>query len=293
MSPVCVLLSLYNGSRYLPELLSSLQSNNFQFDMIVRDDGSNDNSLEIVKAFFPECKVMLDDRKNLGPSESFYELLKFAENYDYYLFCDQDDIWFGNKINNLYNLIKELDIPAMVFCNSIRSDNNQQLPIFQPIDFKINSIFENPARGCSQIINRMLRDLIIKESRPIEISYDHWTYFLAAHLGQVEKIANPLLIYRIHDNNDIGINSLLNRLLNPSCFLKDLKTYFRRTSLLLKWHIYFDGNDMTTSEILKFLKFKKIDLRIRTIDNLILKLLISMRPVRIKILNQMKNFQAS
>ena len=96
---VAVVLSTYNGEKYVKEQLDSILKQTYKnVEIIVRDDGSKDSTVEIIKEYQEKHKnIKLVVGENLGFIKSFFELLKIAEA-DYYSYADQDDIWVKNKI---------------------------------------------------------------------------------------------------------------------------------------------------------------------------------------------------
>lgn len=97
-----ILLAVRNGEKYLPALLDSLFSQEFQDFMIVAsDDGSTDATLNVIKAYqdrFPErIRVLKFDRAAGSARGNFARLLE-ACTADFAMFCDQDDIWLPQKI---------------------------------------------------------------------------------------------------------------------------------------------------------------------------------------------------
>ena len=103
-----ILLSTYNGEKYLSEQLDSLFSQAYNdFRIIGRDDGSSDKTKDILLEYKNKFNNKLDVyfENNVGPKNSFLELIKKSKN-DYVMFCDQDDIWFDNKLEVMMDVIK-------------------------------------------------------------------------------------------------------------------------------------------------------------------------------------------
>ncbi len=100
MSETAILLTTYNGGKYLPELLRSLADQTCQdFVCYIHDDGSVDNTVDLCKAFCREHEgqfVLLDYPKTGSAKNNFLSLLERVEA-DHYLFCDQDDFWLPDK----------------------------------------------------------------------------------------------------------------------------------------------------------------------------------------------------
>ena len=107
-----ILLSTYNGEKYLPELLESvLAQKDIYVDILARDDGSTDKTVEILKKY---DRVKVYGGNNLKPAKSFLDLIWKADiNYDYYALCDQDDVWKEEKIISAVKCIENIDKPAL------------------------------------------------------------------------------------------------------------------------------------------------------------------------------------
>ena len=95
---VAVLISTYNGEKYLAQQLDSIfnQKCSHEIDIWIRDDGSSDGTLALIDCYVREHSniYLLPSDKNLRPAYSFFELVKDCGVYDFYSFCDQDDYWY-------------------------------------------------------------------------------------------------------------------------------------------------------------------------------------------------------
>lgn len=273
MKKTCILLSTYNGEKYLDELLNSLLATTVEFDLIVRDDGSIDNSISIVKRIIPNCHIIENSGTHLGVNNSYGLLLEKAESYDHIFFCDQDDVWHQDKLKTMLGHIRNKENPVLVFSNSIVSNKIEQNLDKLSIEFKINAIFENPARGCTQLINQSMRNLIINNPAPDGILFDHWNYFLASHFGEVIYEKKALLFYRLHESNDIGIRHLSDLIMDIRNIKKNINIYRKRTLSLINKHLELEYENRIAVDffITKILKDHN-RLRLKTLDNLIVNL---------------------
>ena len=170
---VAVVLSTYNGEKYVREQLDSILNQTYKnIEIVVRDDGSKDSTGE-----------------NLGFIKSFFELLKIADA-DYYAYADQDDIWMENKIELAVNSLNELDDskPNMVFGNSDYYDENMNLigPGEKHREYSFNrALFECVGQGMTMTINSKTRDLIVNNPPKNCFFHDWWTYLICIGLGNV------------------------------------------------------------------------------------------------------------
>ena len=121
MKKVQILLSTYNGEKFVEEQIESLLNQDYQnINILIRDDGSKDQTKSIIKRYktnYPE-KISVMDDSNIGVKKSFMKLIEQAsESADYIVFCDQDDYWEPKKISRLVEVMEKEDqeIPLMYF----------------------------------------------------------------------------------------------------------------------------------------------------------------------------------
>ena len=108
MEKIVVLLSTYNGEKYLEEQLDSLASQNgVVIELLVRDDGSTDGTAAILDRWQDEGRLSWYTSANLGPGKSFMHLLQTAGGGGYYAFCDQDDVWLPDKVKRVMEAFDE------------------------------------------------------------------------------------------------------------------------------------------------------------------------------------------
>lgn len=126
-SKVSVILSTYNGEKYIEEQLESIRCQTVvPNEVIIKDDCSYDNTVNIVNNYIEtkelgNWKVIVND-KNLGWKKNFVSLLEFATG-DYIFFCDQDDIWHEDKIEKMVNcIIRNDNIEVLVSDYSVFVD---------------------------------------------------------------------------------------------------------------------------------------------------------------------------
>lgn len=214
MTFVNVLLSSYNGEKYIQQQLDSIMSQNGDIEVhcTVRDDGSTDNTEEILLEYRANHQDKIDlfvGENNIGYAASFLRLLKQSRETEYYAFSDQDDVWDENKLVSAINALKVYDNePCMYFCNLELVDENLEYLgyMFKNIHVpdKEGRLLENLAAGCTIVLNRMARDILV-EKTPSEIVYhDFWIYVVCSFLGRVLYDPVAYIKYRQHSSNQIG-----------------------------------------------------------------------------------------
>ncbi len=252
---ISILLSTYNGEKYLQEQLESLLGQTFcDFEVLIRDDGSTDGTLDIINDYMTyDSRFVLikDDKGNIGSSLSFFELLKYSTT-EYIMFCDQDDVWLPNKIELSLQKIQVLEkennegIPLLVFSDLEVVDENLQsidksFWSYQKILPNIGYIWkkllaQNMVTGCTMIFNKDVK----KYLSPLAFEYmdhDHYIAVIISKYGKLSYINQSLLKYRQHSFNIYGstgfkishlikkikeINKILIKLRFCSSYFKDI-----------------------------------------------------------------------
>lgn len=190
---VAILLSTYNGEKYLREQIDSILAQTYDnFELIVRDDGSKDSTVEIIKEYVEKSdkEITLMVGKNLGFIKSFFELLKHSDA-DYFSFADQDDVWLPNKIELAVKSLNKLDDtkPNMAFSNVDYYDT--EMNFMGNGDSKgkkgyfLNSLYECINQGMTMVINKTARDYIINNIPEKCFFHDWWTYMICTAFGNV------------------------------------------------------------------------------------------------------------
>lgn len=235
MNSVVVLLSTYNGEKYLEQQIDSiLAQQDVSIRIFVRDDGSSDGTISILKRYESEGNLKWIKGNNVGCKNSFWELLMQAGEADFYAFSDQDDCWKPNKISSAIKWLKEKDHPALYCAQVELADKNLvplsvQEPIIKVTDFSVQSLFvRHPSkvgRGCTMVWNRCLQSVITSREKLTNIVEHDVTLFLIASLvGEVFIDSQRVLFYRQHEDNLMGASVGLNK----------WKRYFNRTKA--KWN---------------------------------------------------------
>lgn len=219
MKKVLVLLSAYNGETYIKQQIKSIldQNGEFHLDIVVRDDGSLDNTVSIIREVNQalENKIRIIEGNNIGCNASFFELLKYAKGYDYYAFSDQDDVWLADKIQSAINMLESdnLKCPKLYGGCSFVVDNNLNktgttTKQERDISFE-NILIQNFLPGHSQVMNQSLVDIInCTQVNPDNIFYyDAWISTVASAFGNIYFDNTPHTLYRQHENNELGFGN--------------------------------------------------------------------------------------
>lgn len=207
-----ILMSTYNGEKYLATQLDSIFNQTYQnIELLIRDDGSTDKTMELLEQYAKEHENLSYYRgENVGVIQSFFDLLRHSDDEAaYYAFADQDDYWMPEKLEAAIGLLEQqAEEQPLLYCsdtyisdenlNIIKKDDKKARPSFG------NALVQNICTGCTAVMNHKLRD-IVKETRPEQIvMHDWWFYLSAALYGQVCYDENAYIKYRQHGNNAYG-----------------------------------------------------------------------------------------
>jgi rhamnosyltransferase len=204
-----ILLATYNGEKYLDTQIASIVNQTFKkWTLYICDDNSHDNTQTIIKkwALLDERIKIIDDKKaNIGIGKNFLHLLKYS-TADYICFCDQDDYWFENKLDILYEAIegKSPYLPVLIIHEIISwsyPSNRVQSIIKKKPKALENFLFLNGGlQGCASIFNAKLREYFLLIEGHIWM-HDHYMSLIAMTFGEIVYINNILVLYRQHTNN--------------------------------------------------------------------------------------------
>lgn len=220
---VCVLISTYNGEDYLEDQINSIINQTYQYiDIMVRDDGSTDGTIKILESYKEKGLLEYTIGENIGVVKSFSELLRNASKYDFYAFCDQDDVWANNKIETAVKKLNNLELkkPNLYFSKSVPVDDKMNIlhhknnNYFKYADELSLSIVRNLCQGCTSVFNYTLAEAYNKFEGIDFSMHDWWIYLLCLSLnGNIIADNNYYVYYRQHENNVVGANpSIINRL---------------------------------------------------------------------------------
>lgn len=214
---ILILLSTYNGQKYIREQLDSLYNQKgVDIHILVRDDGSKDNTVEILKEYQQRYgKMTIHTEENIGPAKSFHTLMKYAykehTHFDYYSFCDQDDVWLEDKLFTATQLLSANN-GDLYYCNATITDQElnkvEELGVVHNLSLQY-LMFRQPALGCTQVMTsiyfRLCAHMSIQyiNKKPFHIElHDAWTMWISQMTGAKVIIDDDAhMLYRQHNNN--------------------------------------------------------------------------------------------
>lgn len=217
MKKVQVLLSTYNGEKYLREQIDSILNQEYkEITLLIRDDGSTDSTLDILREYTDKYEnISYYAGDNLGVQNSFFDLMKAADkNADYYAFSDQDDVWLPEKIKRaVETLEKEVPEKPLLYASKTKLVN-EKLEII-PVKIRKyaltpdfgNALVENICTGCTEVFNKELLNLVDNKIPEFTVMHDWWLYLSAAAFGKVVYDTKAGILYRQHRDNEVGMRS--------------------------------------------------------------------------------------
>ena len=210
---VDILMATYNGEAFLEEQVQSIINQTYrEWRLLVHDDGSTDKTMEILHRLAEEDErvvVIEDGVQRLGVARNFIHLVKQSAAA-YCMFCDQDDIWLPNKVEEMLSEIKQYsqDIPQVVYSNAylwtsqkgIISDKNT---LTYPTTLRQTLFLNTGIQGAAAIFNRKMCDRI-GEELCFYAMHDHVLLLAGICFGEVHYLHESLMYYRQHEHNVTG-----------------------------------------------------------------------------------------
>jgi len=215
-----VILSFFNGDKYLQEQIDSLDNQTYQsFNLVVSDDGSG-HPPNITES---DRKLLIRSDVNTGFAQNFLCTLALMDNtYRFYSFCDQDDVWMPQKLKIAIDRLNQEpeDIPTLYCSRVLSTSSNLSEHLGLSTNFSkqpsfTNALVQNIAQGNTIVMNKKARDLLVSSYQgKVITSHDWWAYLVITGAGgRVIFDKQATLFYRQHGNNIVGTHSTLSGLL--------------------------------------------------------------------------------
>lgn len=228
---ISVALCTYNGAQFIQEQLDSLLAQKRRPDeIVVCDDGSTDQTLQILKQFQSVAPVRVEIHSNsgkLGPAKNFEKAITLCQG-DLIALCDQDDVWLPEKLALAERHFLEFPDDEVIFSNGhvVKADLSPfGYTLWEQVGFTLSErrktqrkrglevlLRHVAATGATMVIKTSIRDRALPI--PDGWMHDAWIAIIAAVSGTLNVIPTPLFLYRQHAVNAIGAlrRSLLQRI---------------------------------------------------------------------------------
>lgn len=215
---ITVLMSTYNGEKYLEEQINSiLCQKGVKVNLLVRDDGSNDRTVDILNQYSSNGLLEYIAGDNIGYGKSFLFLFQVVKDpTDYYAFADQDDIWNEHK---LYEAIKCLETKhtergKLYFSSMFVVNKNKDyigFKTFKDIKITLGSVYvRQRAAGCTMVLDNILFQLAVKtrfDNYKYNVGYE-WVYLLCLAIGgEIYYDYHSYIDFRRHGKNVTSIGN--------------------------------------------------------------------------------------
>jgi glycosyltransferase involved in cell wall biosynthesis len=220
---ISIAMCTYNGEKFLKQQLDSIVNQTLKpYEIIISDDCSTDNTVDILKTYQQNHKeiniIILENLTNQGVTGNFEKALLNSTG-DIIFLSDQDDIWLLNKIERVVNEFKNKSFNA-IFTDAFiidESSKNQPGTLWDRLNFKSNMrrrflkskgieilLKKDVITGCTLAIKRQF----LKEVLPLNKLYIHdaWIGIIFELTNGLGLIDEPLINYRLHASQQIGLN---------------------------------------------------------------------------------------
>lgn len=207
---VAIVMSTYNGEKYIAEQLDSLINQTYNaIDIYIRDDGSKDKTISILKEYENKYNnIYLFLENNLGYAKSFYKIVEIAKNkgnYSYYAFCDQDDSWNIDKVEKAVKMMGNNEKPTCLFTEYNCCDEKMNFICKSKLNNGkisfLNSLAEATISGNTLLFNDKLVDEFLNFNIDTVICHDWLVYMIATGIGNIIYDSEPSLKYRRTGSN--------------------------------------------------------------------------------------------
>lgn len=224
---IAILMATYNGERYLEEQLDSiLCQTNHDWHLYVHDDGSTDTTQSILKEYatqHPSKVTIFEYPPQGGACRNFMSMLERVEA-DYYMFCDQDDVWHTDKVETEHNaMLKAEQTHQAVLVATDMTVVDSLLNVIAPSLWAVAGIYPELIRsfndvaantvvsGCTMMFNQSARRMIQPVTRHSTM-HDAWIMCcIMKQGGHLMTLRRPTVMYRQHGNNTLGAQNVANR----------------------------------------------------------------------------------
>lgn len=238
-----IMMTSYNGEKYIAEQIESIRQQTYpNWELIIQDDCSTDNTVKIIESFIKKDNricFQINNGKH-GAYPNWHSLINYCKNlkpYDYYLFCDHDDVWKVNKLDKMIRFYKKKscdEIPTLIYADMEVIDGegnviNSNFAVMsgQVLHHSYDTFYKSSIYGCNAFFNQALFK-IVPEVDPEDIRpHDAYYGMFAAATGKLIHMPIVTMQYRRHGNNvsntpgDFGWKRIRKRIGNLEDLAKD------------------------------------------------------------------------
>ncbi|MBG6109857.1 glycosyltransferase involved in cell wall biosynthesis [Flavobacterium sp. CG_9.10] len=209
---ISVCMATFNGEKFIKEQVQSIIKQLSATDeIIISDDGSTDETINIVSAFLdPRIRLVQNDSSQFKPNKQSrsYQVTRNFENAlsyatgDYIFLSDQDDVWEEDKVEGCLLLLKDKKINLIVHDANVVDESDKVIArsYFEKVNSQkgfFRNIVKNSYLGCCMVFDRS----ILLKSLPFPkdlIAHDMWIGLIAEKNGKVAFVDNKFIRYKRH-----------------------------------------------------------------------------------------------
>ena len=200
---ISVCIPTYNGEKYISAQITSILSQlDLNDEIIISDDSSTDNTIEILNSFNDKRIIIFEGNKFKSPIFNLENAIKQATG-DLIFLSDQDDIWLENKVSIMSKELTKADL-IISDCFGIDDKEEMLFDSFYSVNNSkkglINNFINNSYLGCCMAFNRNILDYVVPFPKKIAM-HDIWIGLNANLIGTVKFIDDKLIYYRRHGSN--------------------------------------------------------------------------------------------
>jgi glycosyltransferase involved in cell wall biosynthesis len=198
-------MATYNGEKYIKEQLDSILCQLGEDDeVIVSDDGSNDNTVELIKSYSDDRIKVYSNTKEKGYTRNFENALEKATGEVIFL-SDQDDVWVKTKVKRMLTYLNEYDF--VVSDNTIVDENltplhKSHFELYKTQEGFVQNLFLPRYVGaCMAFKKEVLNKSLPFPSNAKLCAHDYWISLIAELYFKAYKLNEPMILYRRHSSN--------------------------------------------------------------------------------------------
>lgn len=215
-------MATFNGEKFLAQQIESILAQDYSsIRLVIRDDGSTDGTIGIVKKFmqlYPEkISLFSGEGGHLGATGSFMALVRNA-GAEYVMFADQDDVWLPAKVSACMREMGKCEsrygeeTPLLIHTDlrvadeelSVVAESFWQYQGLAPECDSLNRMLvQNVVTGCTVMLNRGLLNLVRPAGAGM-IGHDWWLGLIASAFGRIVYLPQAAILYRQHGKNTVG-----------------------------------------------------------------------------------------
>lgn len=254
-----ILLATYNGQKYVSEQIESILNQTYKnFNLIISDDNSNDNTPKILEEYAKKDEriILHLQEKNLGVVKNIEFLLKQVKS-NYYMLSDQDDIWLNEKVEKSLEILKKENADLVFGDLQIVDENlkiiNSSFSDFMTLSkkikkyinsYKLNYLY-NCITGCTILSKKKwITEILPIPTQSTHLIHDHWIGLIVSLNGKITYMPESYIKYRQHGDNQVGTEKISYKLRT----LDEIREHFIKVKLGV-FGVYVENNEKFPKQV--------------------------------------------